>query len=386
MWRSLASNVLNVMIFLILLLGALAVWAKAQYYGLGPLNEAICIQVDRGSNMRSLSETLLNNKAITNASIFRIGAEYQDKSAKLKAGSFLLSENISMEEITNIVTKGGANTCGSEIVYRIGINAFQAQVRELNPKTKLFEEKLSVAMEEAIPEQFSELSKRSGIRHRVAMAEGVTSHKVVEALNKISVLSGEIRNLPAEGTLAPDSYEIQSGDDRQTIIVRMQEAQENFLRNAWDFRAKDLPLENQKQALILASIIEKETGIAAERGLISSVFLNRLNRGIPLQTDPSVIYGITRGKYILGRGLLQTELRKKTPWNTYLNQGLPPTPIANPGRASIEAAVAPTDSDYIFFVADGTGGHAFAVTLAEHNQNVAKWRALESERKNNQDN
>ena len=161
MWRSLASNVLNVMIFLILLLGALAVWAKAQYYGAGPLNEAICIQVDRGSNMRSLSETLLNNKAITNASIFRIGAEYQDKSAKLKAGSFLLSENISMEEITNIVTKGGANTCGSEIVYRIGINAFQAQVRELNPKTKLFEEKLSVAMEEALPEQFSELSKRS---------------------------------------------------------------------------------------------------------------------------------------------------------------------------------------------------------------------------------
>ena len=133
----------------------------------------------------------------------------------------------------------------------------------------------------------------------------------------------------------------------------------------------------------MASIIEKETSIAKERGLVSSVFINRLNQGMPLQTDPTVIYGITKGQGILGRGLRQSELKKDTPWNTYTNRGLPPTPIANPGRDAINAAVNPETSDYIFFVADGTGGHAFAKTLAEHNANVAKWRKIEAEKKDN---
>ncbi len=147
-------------------------------------------------------------------------------------------------------------------------------------------------------------------------------------------------------------------------------------------RASDVPLLSPYELLILASIIEKETGVAEERRQVASVFTNRLNRGMRLQTDPTVIYGVTEGVGVLGRGLRQSELRRETPWNTYVIDGLPPTPIANPGRASLEAAANPDTTPYIFFVADGTGGHAFAETLAEHNQNVAAWRKIEAERAN----
>jgi UPF0755 protein len=162
----------------------------------------------------------------------------------------------------------------------------------------------------------------------------------------------------------------------------MLDRQQQRIQAVWQNRQADLPLASPEEMLVLASIIEKETGVAEERGLVSSVFINRLNRGMRLQTDPTVIYGLTRGEGILGRGLRQSELRKITPWNTYVIDGLPPTPIANPGLASLEAAVAPDVSNFVFFVADGTGGHAFAETLAEHNRNVAKWRQIEAERAN----
>ena len=152
---------------------------------------------------------------------------------------------------------------------------------------------------------------------------------------------------------------------------------------AWEARDPDIPVESPEELLILASIIEKETGVPDERGQVASVFVNRLERGMRLQTDPTVIYGITQGEGVLGRGLRQSELRRSTPWNTYVIIGLPPTPIANPGMASLEAAASPEATDYLFFVADGTGGHAFATTLDEHNSNVAKWRQIEAERAGN---
>jgi UPF0755 protein len=161
----------------------------------------------------------------------------------------------------------------------------------------------------------------------------------------------------------------------------MASAQDAILAAAWEARAPGLPLNSPEEALILASIIEKETAVAEERRVVASVFVNRLNRGMRLQTDPTVIYGITQGQGILGRGLRQSELRRETPWNTYVIPALPPTPIANPGRASIEAALNPEQTDFVFFVADGTGGHVFAKTLAEHNANVAKWRKIEAERR-----
>jgi UPF0755 protein len=202
---------------------------------------------------------------------------------------------------------------------------------------------------------------------------------VAEALRGVEVLDGEIE-VPAEGSLAPDSYEVVPGDTRQSVIDRMQEAQQVILAAAWEDRQPDLPIESPEEALILASIIEKETGVPEERGQVASVFVNRLRAGMRLQTDPTVIYGITEGRGVLGRGLRQSELRGATPYNTYVIEGLPPTPIANPGRASIEAALNPEETPYIFFVADGTGGHAFAETLDEHNRNVARWREIEAER------
>jgi len=160
----------------------------------------------------------------------------------------------------------------------------------------------------------------------------------------------------------------------------MSASQTRILAEAWANRADDLPLASPEEALILASIVEKETAVADERRQVASVFVNRLNRGMKLQTDPTVIYGVTEGQGVLGRGLRQSELRRETPWNTYVIPALPPTPIANPGRAAIEAALNPDTTDYIFFVADGTGGHAFAVTLDDHNRNVARWREIEAER------
>ena len=160
----------------------------------------------------------------------------------------------------------------------------------------------------------------------------------------------------------------------------MARAQERRLAEVWATRDDTTPVKTLEELLILASIIEKETGVSDERFQVASVFANRLNKGMPLQTDPTVIYGITLGKGPLGRGLRKSELRRDTPWNTYVNRGLPLTPIANPGLASLQATVAPTKTDYIFFVADGTGGHAFAVTLKDHNRNVAAWRKIEAER------
>ena len=217
-------------------------------------------------------------------------------------------------------------------------------------------------------------------RIRLAIAEGTTSWQVVEALKSIDFLTGDIAQVPAEGLLAPDSYEIKAGDPRQELLARMLQEQERRLAEVWAQRSDTTPVDTMEELLILASIIEKETGVADERFTVASVFANRLEKGMPLQTDPTVIYGVTQGRGVLGRGLRKSELRKNTPWNTYVNRGLPPTPIANPGLASLQAALTPAQTEFIFFVADGSGGHAFAVTLKEHNRNVAAWRKIEAAR------
>ena len=383
MWRNAASNLLTFLGLALLLIGGLVIWGKSTYTAPGPLAEAICLRVDRGSNMRSLSENLQQRGAVSNAALFRIGVEYQDRTEKLKAGSFLVPKDASMEAISEIVTRGGANTCGTEIVYRIGINRTMVQIRELDPATETLVERANFKQGEDAPEIYADLSTRSGTRHRIALAEGVSAWQVVQSLIGIEVLAGQLEDVPDEGSIAPDSYEVRQGDSRQSVINRMMAAQEAVLIEAWETRAEGLPLTTPHEALILASIIEKETALAAERDQVASVFINRLNRGIALQTDPSVIYGLTQGKSALGRGLRRSELKKDTPWNTYLYRGLPPTPIANPGRDSIRAALNPAETNFLYFVADGQGGHAFATSLKEHNRNVAKWRAIEAERKKN---
>ncbi|MFT7059351.1 MAG: UPF0755 protein, partial [Pseudorhodobacter sp.] len=219
------------------------------------------------------------------------------------------------------------------------------------------------------------------IRYRVTLAEGVTSWQVVESLKRADFLQGSVAEKPSEGSLAPDSYEVVRGGDRATLLAQMEDRQVRILADLWASRAAGVPYKTPEEALIMASIVEKETGIADERRQVASVFVNRLKLGMKLQTDPTVIYGVTKGEGILGRGLRQSELRRETPWNTYVISGLPPTPIANPGRLSIEATLNPDSTEYLFFVADGTGGHAFATTLADHNANVVKWRAIEAQQK-----
>jgi len=370
---------------IVFLLGGAIIWGQQQYVASGPLSEAICLRVEPGSTMRRVSRQLEEDGAISSGTMFRLGADYSDKTEKLKAGSWLIPEGASMAQIVDLVTRGGASTCGTEVLYRVGVTGAEVVVRALDPAEGRYVEQAKFDPTETtdLPEVFVRVRDQADTRYRVTLAEGVTSWQVVEGLKIVDALTGEVEEIPAEGTLAPDSYEIRVGDSRKSLLTRMSEAQAVIVAAAWAGRAEGLPLESPQEALILASIIEKETAQVEERRQVASVFVNRLNRGMRLQTDPTVIYGVTEGRGVLGRGLRQSELRAATPWNTYVIEGLPPTPIANPGRASIEAAVDPDSTDYLFFVADGTGGHAFAETLEEHNRNVARWREIEAERANN---
>lgn len=383
MWRHIASNVLTLFVIVLFLAGAVILWGANEYTAEGPLSEAICLKVDRGSSMTRVSRNLEAQGAISNGTIFRLGADYGDKTSQLKAGSFLVTPGASMEEIVDVVTRGGASTCGTEVVYRIGVLRTTVQVRELDPATDAYVERVVFdPAVDAVPEDYTEVKEQDDVRFRIALAEGATSWQIIESLKQIDILEGEPGEVPAEGVLAPDSYEVTRGTRRADLVARMQASQEQILADAWAERDLSVPLESPEQALILASIVEKETSVAEERRQVASVFVNRLNQGMRLQTDPTVIYGITKGQGALGRGLRRSELQRETPWNTYVIPALPPTPIANPGRAAIEAALNPDKTDYIFFVADGTGGHAFAQTLDEHNSNVARWRQIEAERAN----
>ena len=381
MWRSIASNALTFLIIVLFLGAGVILWGQRSYQAEGPLEAPICLQVARGSNFWTVSEDLAERGAVSSPTIIRMGADYSGKESELKAGSFLVPEGASMSEIVDIVTRGGANTCGTEVVYRVGVNANRVEVRELDPQSGSYEELLRFdPTVESAPAEFSEVTGNPDTQYRLAVAEGVTSWGVVEALNALDQLEGDVDEIPDEGSLAPDSYSFRPGDDRGDILAEMNERQARVLEEEWGARADGLPYESPQEALIMASIVEKETGLAEERGQVASVFVNRLELGMRLQTDPTVIYGVTEGKGVLGRGLRQSELRRETPYNTYVIDGLPPTPIANPGRAAIRAALNPDTTDYIFFVADGTGGHAFATTLEEHNANVARWREIEASR------
>ncbi len=383
MWRAIASNAVTLLVVILFLAGGVILWGRGQYTGPGPLAEAICLRVPSGSTMGRVSRDLEAQGAVSSSAIFRMGADYAEKAQLLKAGSYLIEPGSSMEGIVDTVTRGGASTCGTEVVYRVGVTQVRTQVRELDPQTNQYTEKaaFTVGLED-VPAVYTEVKDDSDTRFRVTLAEGVTSWQIVEALKAVDVLEGEVSELPPEGALAPDSYEVRVGDTREDVLERMVALQEERVTAAWAARDPASPLETPEELVTLASIIEKETGVADERPVVSSVFVNRLNQGMRLQTDPTVIYGITRGQGVLGRGLRRSELRASTPWNTYVIEGLPPTPIANPGADSLLAAGRPAATDFLFFVADGTGGHAFARTLEEHNENVARWRAIEAERAN----
>lgn len=380
MWRSVASNALTLFVVLLAVAAGVLAWGRNEFTGPGPLADAVCIKVERGASLAQISRVLETRDAVTDARIFRIGADYADRSDDLKFGSYLVPPGASMSQVLEIVTAGGQSTCGREANFRIGVTGADIVLRELDPATDSYVEVVKFDVTQPAPAAYVDAAGEDDLRWRVTLAEGVTSWQVVDSLRRADFLTGEIAAVPAEGTLAPDSYEVTRGADRAALIAEMEARQARVLADLWAARAEGLPYASPEEALIMASIVEKETGIAAERRLVASVFLNRVAQGMRLQTDPTVIYGITKGEGALGRGLRQSELRRETPYNTYVIDGLPPTPIANPGQLSIEAALNPESSDYLFFVADGTGGHVFAVTLAEHNANVAKWRAIEAQR------
>ncbi len=223
------------------------------------------------------------------------------------------------------------------------------------------------------------LVEGKSIDHKVSVAEGLTSQQIVDRVRADPDLEGEIVEVPPEGTLLPDTYKYGRGDTRQDILERMENARAKFLANLWEQRDPDIVVKTPEEAIILASIVEKETSRADERPHIASVFENRLKKNMRLQSDPTIIYGLAGGKGGLDHPIQQDELERDTAYNTYKINGLPPTPIANPGRAAIEAVLKPAKTKDLYFVADGTGGHAFAPNLEEHNKNVARWRQVERE-------
>ncbi|MCH8835131.1 MAG: endolytic transglycosylase MltG, partial [Proteobacteria bacterium] len=212
---------------------------------------------------------------------------------------------------------------------------------------------------------------------RLTVAEGLTTTQVLAQLNRTEGLAGDLPSPPGEGTLLPETYHFSYGERRDAMVARMRAAMDETLARLWDSRAPGLPLKSPREALILASIVEKETALPEERSRIAAVFLNRLGKGMRLQSDPTVAYALTGGRGPLGRPLSRADLKTPSPFNTYLIDGLPPGPVSNPGRAAMAAVLDPVATEDFYFVADGTGGHVFARTLGEHNRNVVRWRKFQ---------
>lgn len=301
-------------------------WLQDEVAQTGPHQEEIVVTLPRGDGLIAIANRLEQYGVIDSADVFRVWVTIDGGDRELQAGEYAIPAGASMADI------------------------------------------------------YEQLREGDTIQYLVTAPEGRTSAQIVRILNESEVLTGEIAEIPPEGTLLPETYSFHRGDSRQDILDRMRADQQALLNELWPGRADDLPFDTPEEAIILASIVEKETGVAAERPLVASVFVNRLRRGMRLESDPTIIYGITQGEP-LGRGIRRSELdNDRNPYNTYFITGLTPTPIANPGRDAIEAVLNPPQADYLFFVADGTGGHAFAESYREHQRNVAAWRRIERER------
>lgn len=287
--------------------------------------DEVVFNVPRGSGLSSIANRLEAEGLVNNADLFRLVTQLRGNEAKFKAGEFALTPGNSMAQI------------------------------------------------------YEDLAEGRAILYPVTAPEGITSAQIVRALDGVLTLTDDDPAVPAEGTLLPETYLTPRGMTQSDLIAKMAAAQTALLDEIWDNRAPDLPINSREEAIILASVVEKETGVGMERDKVAGVFINRLRRGMKLQSDPTIIYGITGGDPI-GRRIRQSEIDRVTPWNTYQIPALPETPICNPGEAAIRAVLNPAETDALYFVADGTGGHAFASTLAEHNRNVAAWRKIQRER------
>ena len=305
--------------------GGAIVFAYTQFTAKGPLVASTVYQVNQGMKRSQIGAELQDAGIVSSAGIFTAAAFVRYAfGTRLKAGEYEFPPQASTEQVLSIITSGRVKT------------------------------------------------------YKLTVPEGWTTEMAVARITENDVLTGEITAMPVEGAIMPETYLFPRGRTRQKIVDEMQAAQTKMLDELWSKRSVSDTVKTKEQAVTLASIVEKETAIPEERPLIASVFHNRLKQGMRLQSDPTIIYGLVGGKGKLDRGLTKDDVDSDTAYNTYKINGLPPGPIANPGRASLEAVLNPPDTGYLYFVADGSGGHAFAKTLEEHNANVAKWRAIES--------
>lgn len=299
----------------ILLAGKFYFWSVAE----GPCEEEVHVVIPKGANFNLVAAKLEENGVIDKQWLLKIAARILGSDKTLKAGEYLFEPKVSILDVLKKISSG-------DIYYR-----------------------------------------------RLTLPEGLTTTQMLDLIAAEAGLSGEISLLPKEGDLLPETYTFSFGDSRDSMVLQAMQAMEKVKKEAWASRAENLPIKSPEEMMVLASVIEKETCLPEERGLVAAVFVNRLQKGMKLQTDPSVIYALTMGKKELGRSLTRKDLEVDSPYNTYKYYGLPPMPICNPGKDSIMAAVHPEESKYLYFVASGNGGHNFATSLAEHNLNVKRW-------------
>jgi UPF0755 protein len=300
-------------------------WVLFNWIGPGPAGQDTTVVLSRGGGVGEIAVELQQAHVIRSSGLFRLFAKLTRADRTLRAGEYDFPAHASLSRVLGMMARG-------EIV-----------------------------------------------RHWITVAEGRTSAQVVALLEASPILDGSAE-VPPEGSILPQTYEVARGEPREEVLEAMRKARDATLDRLWVRRATGLPVKTPDEAVILASIVEKETSVPSERARIAAVYENRLAKGMRLEADPVVIYGLSHGES-LGHGLTKAELQTQTPYNSYLQAGLPPTPIANPGEASLEAVLHPAKTDDIYFVANGTGGHSFSATWEEHQRNVARWRAIEASRK-----
>ena len=303
----------------------MASWAML-YWQSGAHRHNVRVVLSHGSSLEKLTRQLDEAGVLTSANVFYLTMRLRGVAAQFQAGEYDIPARANMPQIANILIKGAV------------------------------------------------------VLHPITIVEGLTSQQIIAQLRATPLLHGEVE-VPPEGSLLPETYLVARNMSRAALVAKMQAAQSQLVEALWAERAENLPFNNRHEAIILASIVEKETGIAQERPLVAAVFVNRLHKKMRLQSDPTIIYGLVGGKGKLGRPIRRSEIKRKTAYNTYQIDGLPPTPIANPGAASLAAVLNPANSPALYFVADGAGGHVFAQSLAAHQRNVQNWRRLAKQRK-----
>src|SRR5581483_7112671 len=290
------------------------------------------------------------------------------------------------EKVVNIPARAGkrdiADVLNKEGVTDVNPWVFIASVFALKASSELKPGEYAFQKNASLREVIATMVDGKVVQHAVTIPEGLTSEQIVARLSDNDIFTGTVHEIPREGTLLPETYKFPRGTSRDQVIQRMQREQKRVVAEIWERRSPDLPVKTPEQLVTLASIVEKETGKPDERSRVAAVFVNRLKQRMRLQSDPTIIYGLVGGKGTLGRPIKRSEITTPSPYNTYVIDGLPPGPISNPGRASLEATANPARTRDLYFVADGTGGHAFTETLNEHQKNVAKLRAMEKQIQN----